>query len=1205
MTAGRAAHHGRVKLKKENIIQVNAVLTVIIVFLIVFSGAAGAWTVVEDFEPPHEEWRFTSYSGQDQQPNFFDYSDDHAAGGTDYSLKIWGNCWKLEDISDREVYIHRSSIWRISLYTPWKGTLQAFGITDGTNAVIYPLNSSAEPPDGEEWVTAYDGWKDTEDQFKYYKLPVGEDWYDRYGGGDWTQVTGLIFINDEDTDNGIVYFDQILDITEDEPARPVVDAGPDKYAAVGESVYFEASIEDPDSIAFDCFWDFGDGTVSGSMTAEHSFSSPGGYNVLFCATDENGWKDCDSLLVIVGGDDSSRIAKLLFGGDAMFGRRYEDADEDGIPGNNDGSLILPGDDGEGAQAIGHWTRRHSADLKIINLETPLSNQGSPHPTKTYTFRSRPDSVAGLTENGADVVSLANNHIMDYGEQALTQTMDVLADPQAYSEYARDYPISFTGAGNRRYDAAFPVTKAIDGLRIGFVGLCSIDGVSNNHQPFLHAGYDKPGFSQLNLYNLTRSVQKCEQMADLTVVMMHGGYEYEVSPSGTVLELAHEAVNLGADLVIAHHPHVSQGIEIYNGVPIVFSLGNYIFEQKFLRTMKTFMAEVQCSRDGVLNLLTVPVFIEDYVPKFVVGGTGDELIYRIGAFSSEFDTTIIPCRSKGIVSLTGDEFDKTLIPFEESIPLTYRNLIQDYGSTVIELSPGLHLQSIDQLHNVPGSFSVLTGYDRLVFGNMEDDDLDDEVNEGTGWALEPGATQTISQYNPFDGENSLRLRLHESAYYPTEVETDGRMPIIHSELYSICGYARTSDAGSSYVDIYWMYYPYTWDSWDDYRQVCYGPISEFNDWHWFDSYCRAPYDLEYARVQARQYPPDDGSDYGYFYMDNVRLIEWTEHEQPFMPMYFNAPGGIRFIAVKAGSSAADSSVSYTVAEYDAEDYDEDGLYDFLEDADGDGVVDFGESDPMLYDTDGDGLSDGEEFYFGDDGYVTFAYLIDSDGDMFSDYQEWDAGTDPTDDQSFPDWPTPTFTATLSPTPSPTASPTRTPTSTLTPYPTSTLSPTHSPTYTPTLTPTLSPTHTPSLTPTDSPSWSPTSTAAPTDTITPVQTGTPVPLRNGVRLILNDTFFQAGDNFHLHVEIGNDGADVYLDLYVLLEVYGAFWFYPSWLQELDSELHFASYGITPVQILDFIWPDNAGQMNGVIFWSAVFHRGSFDIFGHFDSVEWNFG
>jgi len=324
--------------------------------------------IIENFEPPNDSWRLTSYPGQDLQPDYWRFDSTQGAAGTSNSFYMYGNTWKIYDISDKNITISDKSVWEVYAKIPSTATVTAFGLTDGVHEVIYSLEAFETPYFNDSWILTYTGWKYTSASFQRFKLPVGRDFDDRYGPLFNHQITGIILINDEDTSNGTVYFDQIKDITDSEPHAPIAYIGDDLTVNVGQGINFVSEITDPDSSVFDYHWDFGDGNTNSSANPWHAFVSPGVYNVLLTVEDPTGLIGMDSLHVTVGQNPFEPVASLLFTGDVMFGRRFEDPD-DTTP------LINPGDQGSGAKYVGSFTRGFSSDLKIINLESPMTDEG--------------------------------------------------------------------------------------------------------------------------------------------------------------------------------------------------------------------------------------------------------------------------------------------------------------------------------------------------------------------------------------------------------------------------------------------------------------------------------------------------------------------------------------------------------------------------------------------------------------------------------------------------------------------------------------------------------------------------------------------------------------------------------------------------------------------------------------------------------------
>lgn len=212
----------------------------------------------------------------------------------------------------------------------------------------------------------------------------------------------------------------------------------------------------------------------------------------------------------------------------------------------------------------------NADITMVNEEFPFSTRGTQAEDKQFTFRVAPDYVKILQEMGIDVVTVANNHALDYGTEALTDTFQTLDDAG----------IAYVGAGNDLERASQPYVTKIGEKTFGFLAASRvIPEVSwniDNKQPGMLCTYDSA--------ELCEAIRKTKESCDYVVVYVHWGIERENTPQDYQRQLGKAYIDAGADLVIGAHPHVLQGIEYYNGKPIVYSLGNYIFNQEIGSTV---------------------------------------------------------------------------------------------------------------------------------------------------------------------------------------------------------------------------------------------------------------------------------------------------------------------------------------------------------------------------------------------------------------------------------------------------------------------------------------------------------------------------------------------------------------------------------------------------------------------------------------------
>lgn len=212
----------------------------------------------------------------------------------------------------------------------------------------------------------------------------------------------------------------------------------------------------------------------------------------------------------------------------------------------------------------------NADITMVNEEFPFSNRGTQAQDKQFTFRVDPGYVKILQEMGIDVVTVANNHALDYGTDALSDTFQTLDNAG----------IAYVGAGDNLERASQPYVIKAGGKTFGFLAASRvIPEVSwniDNRQPGMLCTYDSA--------ELCNAIQKAKETCDYVVVYVHWGIERENTPQDYQRQLGKAYIDAGADMVIGAHPHVLQGIEYYNGKPIVYSLGNYIFNQEINSTV---------------------------------------------------------------------------------------------------------------------------------------------------------------------------------------------------------------------------------------------------------------------------------------------------------------------------------------------------------------------------------------------------------------------------------------------------------------------------------------------------------------------------------------------------------------------------------------------------------------------------------------------
>jgi poly-gamma-glutamate synthesis protein (capsule biosynthesis protein) len=244
-----------------------------------------------------------------------------------------------------------------------------------------------------------------------------------------------------------------------------------------------------------------------------------------------------------------------------------------------------------------------ARIALGNLESPLTKRAKRIPTKgprggSIYLKGNPDYAFILTEAGFDVLSLANNHIMDYGEQGLSDTI----------YYLEQEGIKHTGAGPNLAAALEPADIDVDGYVVRFL---AFNGVEPREY---YAGAAKAGTAPLDEGMIVSAIGRAKREANLVVVSLHWGGESMAYPSSEQKRLAHKFVDAGADVIVGHHPHVIQGVESYEGAVIAYSLGNFLFDSRYPERHYSTLLAIEVSRSrGILGFRLIPIYIEGAEP----------------------------------------------------------------------------------------------------------------------------------------------------------------------------------------------------------------------------------------------------------------------------------------------------------------------------------------------------------------------------------------------------------------------------------------------------------------------------------------------------------------------------------------------------------------------------------------------------------------
>lgn len=300
-----------------------------------------------------------------------------------------------------------------------------------------------------------------------------------------------------------------------------------------------------------------------------------------------------------------------------------------------GDIMLGGTAGPEMQKYGYdypFERTQSllkqAQIVFGNLEGPLTEGGATETPKKYVFRSPPDKVApALARAGFNIVSLANNHSLDYGPQGLEDTRSALEKAG----------IQGVGAGRNLAEARAPVYMVKGGATVAFLAY------SLTFPEEFWAGPDKPGTAFGHEQDVRADVTAARQTADIVVVSFHWGQEGKTELRDYQVQLAHAAIDAGASAVLGHHPHILQAVERYQDGVILYSLGNFAFGS-FSNTATRSAIALLTFRDrqwSELRLLPINVRNAEVVfqPRPLAGRDAAEVVEQLQQLSQAQRTAL--------------------------------------------------------------------------------------------------------------------------------------------------------------------------------------------------------------------------------------------------------------------------------------------------------------------------------------------------------------------------------------------------------------------------------------------------------------------------------------------------------------------------------------------------------------------------------------
>ena len=281
---------------------------------------------------------------------------------------------------------------------------------------------------------------------------------------------------------------------------------------------------------------------------------------------------------------------------------------------------------------------HQNDLNLINLETTFTHSTNAVP-KVFNFKSDPANVQALIDAHIDVVALANNHIRDFSDEGLLETLETL-DRSG---------IKHAGAGRTEQEARAPVISNINGIKVGIIS-------ATDNEPGWIAQGDNPGSNYFSIdapAQLLADIRATKPLVDILIVTLHWGPNMRQRPTQPYIDAAHAMIDAGADIIPGHSAHIFQGVEVYNNKLILYDTGDFVDDYHIdpeLRNDQSFLFVVTADKNGPQKLTLYPTLIENIQVNRARGAEVDAIIGKMQNLSAEFGTVIERDGAVGMVEI---------------------------------------------------------------------------------------------------------------------------------------------------------------------------------------------------------------------------------------------------------------------------------------------------------------------------------------------------------------------------------------------------------------------------------------------------------------------------------------------------------------------------------------------------------------------------
>jgi poly-gamma-glutamate capsule biosynthesis protein CapA/YwtB (metallophosphatase superfamily) len=280
------------------------------------------------------------------------------------------------------------------------------------------------------------------------------------------------------------------------------------------------------------------------------------------------------------------------------------------------------------------------DIAFANFESSITTAEKPIWVKKYVFQVGLDEARALGSSGLDLVSIANNHTMDFGEEGFLDTLEAL----------ETIGQRYVGGGRDLAEATQPSVFTAGGTRVVFLAYSDWSSI------LTRAADGRAGINPLETDRAVEEIRMLKKPGSVVIVSVHWGLQHTETPTAQQVRAAHALVDAGADVIAGHHPHCPQSVEVYKGKPVFYSLGNLVFGLSNPDRVHNIAASLLFDGDRLVSARILPVnglfFSNGYSPSFLEGDEAAAVVKKIEKISRRFHTKVTLTSGRALLDLQG-------------------------------------------------------------------------------------------------------------------------------------------------------------------------------------------------------------------------------------------------------------------------------------------------------------------------------------------------------------------------------------------------------------------------------------------------------------------------------------------------------------------------------------------------------------------------